>query len=165
MPLKVFYFGAKWGKVEKKGDTVALGFLGEYEYKIDEKGRVAIPARFRGEFKKGLVLARGLEKCIRSYPLSQWEKIAEKLAALPLTDKTRKISRFTFATAFSLELDAQGRVALPPPLREYAEISDMVIVAGVNTYLELWNKENWEAEKSLMLEQAWQITESLETRP
>ncbi len=144
---------------------MSLGFLGEYEYRLDEKSRVAIPPKFREEFRTGMVLAPGLEKCLRIYPLPQWEKIAEKLAALPLTDKTRKISRFTFATAFSLELDTQGRVALPHPSREYAEIRDIVIVAGVNTYLELWSKANWEAEKALMLEQAWQITESLETSP
>ncbi len=164
MLRKVFYYGDLWGKVEIRG-AMSLGFLGEYDYKLDAKGRVSLPAKFREEFKEGVVLAPGLEKCIRAYPLLQWQKTAESLAALPLTDKTRKMSRFTFATAFSLELDALGRIALPPPLREYAGIKNIVIVAGVNTYLELWNKETWEQEKALMLEQAWQITESLETRP
>jgi MraZ protein len=164
MLRKVFYYGDWWGKVENKG-AMPLGFLGEYDYKIDVKGRIALPVKFREGFREGVVLAPGLEKCIRAYPLLQWQKTAERLADLPLTDKTRKMSRFTFATAFSLELDTQGRIALPPPLREYAGIKDMVIVAGVNTYLELWNKETWEQEKALMLEQAWQITESLETRP
>ena len=78
--------------------------------------------------------------------------------------KLRKLNRAIFATAFSLNVDKQGRIALPIPLREYAGIEDEVIIAGVNTYLELWNKEQWELEKTTSQEQAWQIIESLEER-
>ena len=138
-------------------------FHGEFEYKIDEKGRVPIPPKFRRELKEGVVLTPGIEKCIAAYPLSEWKKLATTLTTGPVTpSKLRKLHRAIFATAFSLYIDRQGRVALPIPLREYAEIEDEVIIAGANTYLELWNKEQWEAEKAVSQEQAWQIIESLE---
>jgi MraZ protein len=138
-------------------------FFGEFNYKLDEKGRVPIPPRFRRELKDGLVLAPGPEKCINVYPLSEWKKIATALTgtSLPRT-KLRRLNRAIFATAFTTTLDGQGRVALPIPLREHAEIVDEVVIAGANTYLEIWNKVLWEEEKAISQEQAWQIIESLE---
>ena len=138
-------------------------FFGEFEYKIDEKGRVPIPPRFRGELKAGVVLATGIEKCITAYPLAEWKKIAATLTTGSVTrSKLRKLNRAIFATAFSLNLDGQGRITLPTPLRDYAEIVDEVIIAGANTYLEVWNKVLWEEEKAISQEQVWQIIESLE---
>jgi MraZ protein len=138
-------------------------FFGEFEYKIDQKGRVPIPPRFRRELKDGVVLTLGVEQCIVAYPLSEWKKLAATLTTGSVTpDKLRKLNRAIFATAFSLSIDGQGRVALPVPLREYAGIEDDVIIAGANTYLELWNKGQWESEKAISREQAWQIIESLE---
>ena len=138
-------------------------FYGEFEYKIDEKGRVPIPPRFRAELKGGVVLTPGIEKCIAAYPLSEWRKLASTLTTGPITpSKLRKLNRAIFATAFSLNMDGQGRIALPIPLRQYAEIEDEVVIAGVNNYLELWDKSQWESEKAISQEQAWQIIESLE---
>ena len=138
-------------------------FLGEYEYKIDPKGRVPLPSKFREELRHGMVMAQGLEKCITIYPLPEWQKMSEKRAiSLHTRSKARRMSRFTFATAFSVELDAQGRVALPLPLRQYAEIGDVVVIAGINDYIEIWSKENWGVERNLMQGQAWQISESTE---
>jgi MraZ protein len=140
-------------------------FLGEYEHKIDVKGRLAIPPKFRGEFWEGIVLARGLERCILAYPPSVWKEIAERFDTMPIArSKSRRISRVIFATAFSLELDEQGRLVMPPPLRQHAEIKETVIIAGINNYLEIWSKELWEEEQALMIEQAWQIAEGMETR-
>lgn len=141
-------------------------FFGEFEYRVDEKGRVPVPPRFRRELKEGVVLAAGVENCIRAYPLAEWKKLADTLTTGSLTpnDKMRRLSRAVFATAFSLNLDGQGRVALPVPLRQYAGIEDEVVIAGVNSYLELWDKAEWEAEKAISQEQAWQIVESLERR-
>ena len=140
-------------------------FLGEFEYKIDEKGRIPIPPKFRQELKNGIVLAAGPERCIVAYSNAEWNKMAAKLTSGAVApSKMRKLNRAFFATAFSLSIDNQGRVALPIPLREYAGIEDEVIIAGVNSYLELWNKEQWEIEKSISQEQAWQIIESLEER-
>jgi len=138
-------------------------FFGEFEYKIDEKGRMPIPPKFRRELKEGVVLTPGVEKCITAYPLSEWKKLAATLTTGSVTrSKLRRLNRAIFATAFSLNTDGQGRIALPIPLRQYANIEDEVVIAGANNYLELWNKEQWEAEKAISQEQTWQIIESLE---
>jgi len=138
-------------------------FYGEFDYKIDEKGRVPIPPRFRNLLKDGIVLAPGAEKCITAYTMSEWKKLADSLTGGSITrSKMRRLSRALFATAFNTKIDNQGRVAIPAPLREHAEITDDVVVVGANKYLEIWNKVQWEEEKSISQEQAWQIIESLE---
>ena len=140
-------------------------FFGEYEYTIDQKGRVTIPSRFRGAFKGGVILSRGYDKCITVCTISEWEKRAEELAGLSLNrSKMRRLNRATFSSAFSLDLDPQGRVILPPTLREYAGITNEVVIAGVRSCLEIWSKEAWVVEQELMGEQVWQIAESLEER-
>lgn len=139
-------------------------FLGEYDHSIDQKGRIAIPSRLRYAFEHGVVLSRGFEKCIMVYPLGEWNKVAERLAALPVTQsKVRRINRSTFSSAFHQELDGQGRVLIPPQLREYAAINGEVVVVGANTYLEIWSKEQWVAERASLDEDAWQLAESVET--
>ncbi len=140
-------------------------FFGEYEYKVDEKGRVPIPPRFRGELKAGMWLAEGIEKCITVYPLPEWRKLAGELTGTSLTrGKVRRLNRAIFATAFNIKMDGQGRIAIPIQLKLYSEIVDEVVIAGANNYLELWNKAHWAEEKALSREQAWQIIESLERR-
>ena len=124
---------------------------------------MSIPPRFRRELKDGIVLTPGIEKCIIAYPLLEWKKLATTVTTGSFTsDKLRKLNRAIFATAFSLHIDGQGRIALPVPLRQHAGIEDEVGITGANTYLELWNKEQWEQEKAISQEQAWQIIESLE---
>ena len=140
-------------------------FFGEFYYKIDEKGRVPVPPKFRGALKDGIVLAPGVEKCITAYTLVEWKKLATTLTSSPVTSsKLRRLNRAIFATAFTAQLDKQGRIAIPVPLREYAEIVDEVVVSGANTYLEIWNQVLWEEEKAISQQQAWQIIESLENR-
>ncbi len=141
-------------------------FHGEFEYKLDEKGRVTIPPRFRNSFKDGIVLTPGQERCIIGYTLAEWKRLAAELTGSSATpnSKLRRLNRAIFATAFSTRIDGQGRVALPVPLRDYAAIEDDVVIAGVNIYLEIWSKDLWEEEKAVSQEQAWQIIESLEKR-
>ncbi|MFH1650790.1 MAG: division/cell wall cluster transcriptional repressor MraZ [Chloroflexota bacterium] len=140
-------------------------FFGEFDYKIDEKGRIPFPPRFRNALKDGLVLTPGIEKCVTAYPLPEWKKLAGELTGTSATpSKLRRLNRAIFATAFSTLIDGQGRIALPAPLREHAGISDEVVVVGANTYLEIWNKADWEDEKAISQEQSWQIIESLEKR-
>lgn len=136
-------------------------FFGEFEYRIDKKGRVPIPPKFRRELGEGMILIPGIEKCIIAYPLSEWKKLAATLTTSVTPSKLRRLNRAIFATAFSLNIDEQGRIALPIPLRQYAGIEDEVVIAGVNIYLEIWNKGLWESEKAISREQAWQIIESL----
>ena len=139
-------------------------FFGEFAYKIDEKGRMPIPPRFRNAFKDGVVLTPGAEKCIIAYTTAEWKKLATSLTSNnPLTSsKMRRLNRAIFATAFNTQIDGQGRIALPVPLRDSAEIGDEVVFAGANTYLEIWDKNLWEEEKAVSQQQAWHIIESLE---
>ena len=139
-------------------------FFGEFEYKIDEKGRVPLPPKFRNDVKDGIVLAPGVEKCITAYTIPEWKKLADTLTSNPLTrNKMRRLNRALFSTAFSTKLDNQGRIAIPAPLKDHAEITDDVVIAGVNKDIEIWSKTSWEEEKNISQQQAWQIIESLET--
>jgi MraZ protein len=140
-------------------------FYGEFDYKVDEKGRIPLPPRFKNYLKDGVVLTPGAEKCITAYTLPEWKKLAATLTDSSLTrSKMRRLNRALFATAFHAIMDGQGRIAIPAPLREHAEIVDEVVIAGANIYLEIWNKILWEQEKSTSQEQIWQIMESLENR-
>ena len=140
-------------------------FFGEFEYKVDEKGRVPVPPRFKKELSAGVVLTPGIEECITAYPRAEWRKLADTLNNVSMSpSKQRRLKRAIFAGAYEIAIDGQGRIALPIPLREHAGIEDEVVVAGANNYLELWNKDKWQAEKASSQEQAWQIIESLENR-
>ena len=121
-------------------------FLGEYQYIIDDKGRLTIPAKFRRPLLNGLVITRGLDRNLAIYPLDEWAKLVEKIEGLPLGDpQARKLRRLIFAGASDVEPDKQGRVNIPAYLLEYGAISKEVIVAGVNAYIELWAPEQWQS--------------------
>jgi MraZ protein len=122
-------------------------FLGEFRHSIDAKGRLAIPARFRGGLAEGMVVTRGLDPCLQVYPRSQWEPLAEKLSNLPMSEPAvRALRRNLFTGAFACEMDKQGRILIPPPLREYAGLDGDVVVAGLNVYIEVWSVSRWEQE-------------------
>lgn len=126
-------------------------FLGRYVHSLDAKGRVAIPARFREALADGVVVTRGIDRCLSAYPMAAWLPLAAKVDALPISDPdARTFRRLVFAEAAHLELDAQGRILLPPELRGYARLSREVIVIGVNTSLELWSPEQWESENAVI---------------
>lgn len=140
-------------------------FFGEYSYKVDEKGRVPLPPKFRRELREGVILAKGTEKCISAYSPGEWKRLADSLATKAVTPANlRKLNRAFFGSAFSASFDGQGRIALPWQLRNYAEIGDTVIIVGANNYVELWNEQLWEAEKTLAEEQKSQIIEGLGTQ-
>jgi MraZ protein len=141
-------------------------FSGEYEYKIDAKGRVSIPPKFRSQFADGIVLNKGVDGCIDAYTLSAWNEATAQFQSLPIvrSEKSRRMSRILFSSAFNLELDEQGRIMLPPALRQHAAIKDTLVITGVSNYLEIWSKEAWDKEQALMRKEAWQIFESAENR-
>ena len=140
-------------------------FLGEYEYHIDQKGRISIPARFRQEFQGGVVLSRGFDKCIIVHSLNEWRKATEHvISSFVVPDRQRRLNRVIFSASFNQELDRQGRVILPLILKEYAEIRDGVVIVGMNTHLEIWSKENWELERTKLAESAWRVAEGIELR-
>jgi MraZ protein len=138
-------------------------FFGEYPYKVDEKGRLPLPPKFRRQMKEGVILTKGMgERCITVYPAAEWKRMSEKLAERAVTPANlRRLNRAIFGSAFSSSFDGQGRIKLPDPLREYANITDTAIVVGTNARVELWSEEGWKAEQPSSEEQASQIIESL----
>jgi len=137
-------------------------FFGEYPYKVDEKGRLPLPPKFRRQMKEGVILAKGMgEKCIAAYPITEWKRLSDSLAAKAVTPANlRKLNRAIFGSAFGASFDGQGRITLPVPLREYAGIGDTAIVVGANNRVELWSEDEWKVEKTSAEEQASQIIES-----
>ena len=137
-------------------------FFGEYPYKVDEKGRVPLPPKFRREIKEVVILAKGMgEKCIAVYPIAEWKRLSDSLATKALTPANlRRLNRAIFSSAFSTSFDGQGRIKLPDLLREYAGIGDTTIVVGANNRVELWSENEWKAEKTSAEEQASQIIEN-----
>jgi MraZ protein len=137
-------------------------FFGEYPYKVDEKGRVPLPPKFRRQMREGVILAKGMgEKCIAVYPVAEWKRLSDSLAAKAVTPANlRKLNRAIFGSAFSTSFDGQGRITLPFPLREYAAIGDTAIVVGANNCVELWCEGEWQAAKTSAEEQASEIIES-----
>lgn len=122
--------------------------LGEFVHVLDSKGRVTVPARFRAELGTSLVVTRGIDRCLAVYPISKWEQLAGRVNELPLTDRqARAFRRLLFASAADVSPDGQGRILIPPPLREYANLDGEVVVAGLSTHIELWDTEAWEGER------------------
>ena len=123
-------------------------FLGEFVHTIDDKGRLTIPARFRAGLAEGLVATRGIDRCLVIYPLDEWERLASQVSALPMTDRrARAFRRLVFANASDAVPDKQGRILIPPRLREYASLDGEVVVTGLNTYIEVWNHDAWAEER------------------
>ena len=138
-------------------------FLGEYELRIDPKGRMAIPARFREAFGDGAVVACGFDKCLVVYTMAEWARVAERLVSLPPTRRnSRRIARFTFSGAFDVELDRQGRAVLPVALRQYAGINSEAVLVGAYSHLQIWATEIWAAEKRFMADHAAEIAEEVQ---
>jgi MraZ protein len=119
-------------------------FLGEFEHTIDEKGRLTIPAKFRGQLATGLVVTKGIDNCLWLYPIDGWKELAAKVDALPVTSpNARHFRRQVFGGASDSIPDRQGRVNLPPYLREYANIDSQAMIVGLHDHCEIWNPNTW----------------------
>ena len=111
---------------------------------MDTKGRLIVPAKFRDQLGDEFVVTRGLDGCLFVYTLDEWHKMEERFREIPMTSKNaRKFSRFLFAGAVTCEVDKQGRILLPPVLREYAGITKDVVLAGILSRIEIWDKDRW----------------------
>ncbi|HEY8600398.1 MAG TPA: division/cell wall cluster transcriptional repressor MraZ [Thermomicrobiales bacterium] len=120
-------------------------FLGRFSHNLDAKGRLAIPAKFRGKLADGLVVTRGLDRCLSVYPMGAWDKLSGQISDLSKVDPDiRQFQRMVFAEAMDEELDSQGRIVVPPELRRYAGIDREAVVVGMNTYIEIWDPAQWE---------------------
>ncbi len=121
-------------------------FLGTHEPKLDEKGRLILPARFRDELSEGLVITKGQERCLYVFPASEFSLITERLRQAPVTEKkSRDYLRVMFAGAHDEVPDNQGRVTIPSGLRTYASLEKNCVVIGANTRLEIWDSTTWNA--------------------
>ncbi len=137
-------------------------FIGEYSHTIDEKGRLAVPVKFRVALKKGAVVTRGIDSCLFLYTKEEWKKLAQKLAQLPISQaNTRAFSRLMLAGAMDVTLDRQGRISVPEYLRQYAHTKKKIVVAGLYNRLELWDAANWEKYKKGTEKSSTDIAEAL----
>lgn len=118
--------------------------LGEFEHSIDDKGRITIPAKFRGRLAVGVVVTKAIDPCLWLYPSDTWEELSSRIRGLPLTDpRAREFRRQVFGGASDSVPDRQGRVILPPYLRDYAEIDRQAMIIGLHDHCEIWSPERW----------------------
>lgn len=119
-------------------------FMGEYHHNIDDKNRLIIPSKFRESLGEEFVITRGIENCLFAYSLDKWKAIVSKLEEIPFTKKdARSFVRFFLSGATVAEFDKQGRVNIPSPLVNYADISKECVVIGAGERLEIWSLDKW----------------------
>ena len=121
-------------------------FLGEHRPRLDDKGRLTLPAKFREELADGVVVTKGLERCLFVFPRAEFAKVTTTLGSAPFTEpKARTFGRVLFASASEEPVDKQGRITIVPPLRSYAGLTKDCVVIGNNTRLEIWDTASWDA--------------------
>ena len=119
-------------------------FLGTFSHTIDDKGRLTLPAKYRADLGHGVVVTRGVDKCLFIFVADEFQKLASQIGSLPMTQSEgREFARHFFSGAADVELDKQGRILIPPDLRNYAGLDGEVIVAGINTRIEVWDVKAW----------------------
>lgn len=137
-------------------------FIGEYNFSVDSKGRIAIPAKFRRALGNEFVVTKGLDECLSVYTKTEWTKLAVKVSSLPISQaNSRAFSRFMLGGATDVSFDGQGRIILPDYLRAYAGIGKKVIIAGLYNRLEIWDEVKWNSYKSKTELQSKEIAERL----
>ncbi len=119
-------------------------FLGTHAPRLDDKGRLALPAKFRPELEGGLVICKGQDRCLFVFPTDEFTRFTAALADAPVTDRrVRDYGRVLFASASRETPDGQGRITVPPQLRQYAALSKECVVIGANRRIEVWDAETW----------------------
>ena len=120
-------------------------FLGTHTPRLDAKGRLALPARFRPDLEGGLVITKGQERCLFVFAMPEWARMTDQLRSAPVTQRSvRDHSRVFFASASHEIPDAQGRITIPVPLRDYAGLSRDCVVIGANSRVEVWDAQAWQ---------------------
>ena len=118
--------------------------IGEYNQNIDAKGRANVPAKFRDDLGESFVISKGLDNCVYIYPKEEWKRFEQELCSVQPTQR-RMLHRFFFSGAEVCGIDSQGRVVIPPKIREYAGLSKEIVVIGVSDKVEIWDRGKWEA--------------------
>lgn len=150
----------RWDEVGNPPKTQML--IGEYLHTLDAKKRLSLPAKFRKEVGKKVVVTRGLDSCLFMFPLSSWKEIAGKLQTLPVGQAdTRGIARFILAGATETDIDQAGRILIPEYLKEFADLRSRVVLAGVADRIEIWNDKAWEEYKKRIEKGADQMAQTL----
>lgn len=118
--------------------------IGQYEHSLDNKGRLTLPSEYGAELASGVVMTRGIEGCVYLFPRDEFRRLGDRLRELSLTDsRARKLRRWWFSQAHAAEPDRQRRVLIPQWLRDAAAITDRVLIAGMDNYVELWSPDVW----------------------
>lgn len=121
-------------------------FLGTHHPRLDDKGRLFLPAKFRDELAEGVVVTKGQERCLFVFPVAEFARVTQALSQAPVTQRAvRDYSRVFFASASDEVPDKQGRITIPPPLRQYAGLSKECVVIGANSRVEIWDTAAWES--------------------
>ena len=137
-------------------------FIGEYTHNLDNKARIAIPAKFRDKLSGGVIITRGLDQCLFVYSKNEWEILAQKLTKLPLSQaNSRAFVRLMLAGAMDSILDSQGRILVPDYLRSYARLKKQVIIAGLYNRIEIWDVDIWKEYKAKTEGSSDEIAEKL----
>jgi MraZ protein len=137
-------------------------FIGEYQHNIDEKGRMAVPIKFRSRLGKGTTVTRGLDRCLFVFTEIEWQELAKKLVALPMAQaNSRAFARLMLAGAMEVVLDSQGRILLPDYLRQYAGLKKQAVVVGVYSRMEIWDEHSWQQYKAETESHSNEIAERL----
>ena len=120
-------------------------FMGKYYNSIDAKNRMIVPSKHRDQLGGRCILTKGMDNCLYIYPLGEWEKVVEKVSALPQTDvNVRKYIRDVFANAEECEIDKQGRILIPAELKKRVFIDKELVTMGAMSRIEIWSKEVWD---------------------
>jgi MraZ protein len=120
-------------------------FTGEYRHTVDDKGRIAVPSKFRAQLDQGAVVSRWLDACLAIHTKSGWDLLATKVAGLPIADAgSRLFQRYVFAGAFEADLDRQGRVVVPAYLRDWAGLTADAVIVGSRDHAEIWAPDRWD---------------------
>ncbi len=137
-------------------------FIGEFKHNLDSKGRIAMPVKFRNKLTGGAIITRGLDRCLFVFGNKDWEVLAQKLIALPLSQaNSRAFSRLMLAGAMDVDIDKQGRILIPDYLREYAGLKKEAVFTGLYNRIEIWDSENWKQYKTKTESQSDEIAEKL----
>ena len=120
-------------------------FIGQYQYNIDDKGRLVIPQEMRKKLGTEIIINKGIENCISVYKLSDWEELVAKISSLPFNrSENRQFNRYFMSSAFQKEIDSQGRVNIDNILIEHAGIKKECVIIGAGSVIEIWSKEKWD---------------------
>jgi MraZ protein len=136
--------------------------IGEYLHTIDPKKRLSLPAKFRKELGKTVIVTRGLDQCLFVFPLSSWKKLVAKFSDLSSgSTESRGFNRFMLSGAVEADVDSAGRVLVPDFLKEFATLKTKVVLAGVNDRVEIWDQKRWDTYKKKIESQGDALAQKL----